>query len=225
MYALLILIGFVLIAYLFYSVELREWMIHWGSTAEERAYRFPGYEKIWRPHIEITRAITINATPEEIYPWINQLGRGAGWYSYDKYDNGGYPSADYIIPDIPLAKLGDKSELGEVISTASYDHIAWLSKKRHLLLSRADITYTYSLLPLNQKQTRLLVRVRLVSTGVFDWIDLRYFEFRDFIRMKRQLLNLKYLIETYPRRLEAGLINKDEAPFGHQKSKWSYALS
>ena len=42
----------------------------------------------------ITHAITIDAPPEAVWPWLVQLGSGrAGWYAYDHIDNGGRPSA------------------------------------------------------------------------------------------------------------------------------------
>ena len=37
-----------------------------------------------------THAITIDAPPEQVWPWIAQMGAGrAGWYSWDLIDNGG----------------------------------------------------------------------------------------------------------------------------------------
>ena len=51
-------------------------------------------------HLCTTRAITIAAPPEQVWPWLVQLGYGrAGWYSYDWIDNDNRPSADRILPD------------------------------------------------------------------------------------------------------------------------------
>ena len=38
--------------------------------------------------VAMTRAISIDAAAEQVWPWIAQLGRGAGWYSIDWLDNG-----------------------------------------------------------------------------------------------------------------------------------------
>ena len=55
-----------------------------------------------------THAITIQARPADIWPWLAQLGcRRAGWYSYDGLDNGGVASADYVIPELQQAEVGD----------------------------------------------------------------------------------------------------------------------
>jgi hypothetical protein len=222
MYGFLVFITFLLVFYLIYTIDLRPWIIHWGSTPEERAYRFPGYDQMIGPNVEITWGITINAPPQEIFPWIAQLGRGAGWYSYDKWTNGELLSADYIIPEIPPAQIGDKSSYGTITSVEPNDHIVWTAKKYAFLFSRLDITRTYSLLATKPNQTRLLVRERMTSIGFTDWFDLKGYETIDFIITRRQLLNLKDLIETYPRRLKAGLINQQKAQRRHQNSSWSH---
>ena len=52
-----------------------------------------------------TRAISVAAPPEQVWPWLVQLGYGrAGWYSYDWIDNDGHRSANRIIPE--LQELG-----------------------------------------------------------------------------------------------------------------------
>ena len=64
-----------------------------GIHSEERAGRLPGDEFLEispsRRVVAMTRAISIAAPPESVWPWIAQLGRGAGWYSVDRLDNGG----------------------------------------------------------------------------------------------------------------------------------------
>jgi hypothetical protein len=80
----------------------------WGSTDEEIARRLPGDEVLERPTFNATRAVTIEATPEEIWPWIVQIGyRRAGFYSYDLLDNDGIPSAERILPEYQNLKIND----------------------------------------------------------------------------------------------------------------------
>ncbi len=42
-----------------------------------------------RRTVIFTRAITIAETSHRVWPWLTQMGRGAGFYSYDRLDNGG----------------------------------------------------------------------------------------------------------------------------------------
>jgi hypothetical protein len=86
---------------------LRPWQMHWGATDEEVARRLPGDELVGRPHWNATRAVTVAATPEQIWPWLLQLGWGrAGWYGYDWVDNGGRPSAWALLPEHQHLEVG-----------------------------------------------------------------------------------------------------------------------
>jgi len=70
--------------------------------------KFPGEELITFPRKIITHDITIRASSEIVWPWLVQLGSGrAGWYSYDRIDNGGNPSAKKIIQELQNIKIGD----------------------------------------------------------------------------------------------------------------------
>ena len=70
---------FLLILILGY-LGINPWLLRWGATEEEVARAMPGD----LDHIGWTRAITIDATPEQIWPWLVQWGQGrGGWYSYD----------------------------------------------------------------------------------------------------------------------------------------------
>jgi hypothetical protein len=67
---------------------VRPWQLTWGATPEEVSRALPGDDLVTRPTFNATRAITIAAPPEEIWPWLIQVGlTRAGWYSYDILDN------------------------------------------------------------------------------------------------------------------------------------------
>lgn len=64
-------------------ILLTPWMDRWGATDEEIAATFPGDELVPKPASSVNRAITIHARPEQIYPWLVQIGADkGGWYSY-----------------------------------------------------------------------------------------------------------------------------------------------
>jgi hypothetical protein len=86
---------------------LRPWQMNWGATDDEVARPLPGDELVNRPHWNATRAVTVAATPEQIWPWLLQLGWGrAGWYGYDWVDNRGRPSAWEILPEHQHIEVG-----------------------------------------------------------------------------------------------------------------------
>lgn len=70
----------------------RRWHMRWGATDDEVRASMAGDELLLKASFNATRAITIQALPENVWPWIVQMGyRRAGFYTYDIADNGGYP--------------------------------------------------------------------------------------------------------------------------------------
>ena len=58
--------------------------LHWGSTEAELATALPGDELVPNANVTATRAATIAAAPDAVWPWIAQLGQGrGGFYTYD----------------------------------------------------------------------------------------------------------------------------------------------
>lgn len=68
----------------------------------------PGDELTPGPIISLTHAITIDAPPTHVWPWLVQMGCDrAGWYSYDFLDNAGRPSATTLVPAWQHLAVGD----------------------------------------------------------------------------------------------------------------------
>ncbi len=77
------LAGGLILGIALYFLLLWPWISHWGATDEEVQRTLPGDDLIANPAFVATKAITIQAPPEAIWPWLVQLGvdRG-GMYSY-----------------------------------------------------------------------------------------------------------------------------------------------
>src|SRR5689334_5036036 len=72
------------------------------------AAMLPGDDLLPAARAQVTHHIDIQAAPDRVWPWLVQMGRGrAGWYSWDRLDNGGVPSADRIIPALQTLAVGD----------------------------------------------------------------------------------------------------------------------
>ena len=92
---------------------IRPRLLSWGATGDEIARPMVGDELCARPQFNATRAVTIRARPEEIWPWLVQIGFGrAGWYTYDLLDNLGRHSAERIIPEFQHLAVGDWVPMG-----------------------------------------------------------------------------------------------------------------
>jgi hypothetical protein len=78
----------------------RKRLRNYGATRAERGATLPGDELVPGPTSASTMAVTIDAPPSEVWPWLVQMGCDrAGFYSWDRLDNGGRPSATEIHPE------------------------------------------------------------------------------------------------------------------------------
>jgi hypothetical protein len=77
----------------------------YGSTKEERRALLPGDDIIPNARVQTDHAVTIDAPPSAVWPWVAQMGWGrAGWYTARWVDrllfpaNG--PSLDHVVPEL-----------------------------------------------------------------------------------------------------------------------------
>ncbi len=94
---------------------LTPWMDRWGATNAEIVRTLPGDELVTSPKSQLNRAVTIAATPEQIFPWILQMGADKGaLYSYTWLEGLIFcpqVNADRIHPEWQNLKVGDQVKL------------------------------------------------------------------------------------------------------------------
>jgi hypothetical protein len=99
-----------------YTLFFRRRCLTWGATAEEVARKLPGDELLPEADIVSTRAVTIDAPPGAVWPWLVQMGSGRGGaYTYDWIENLlglRMHSARQILPQFQDLKVGDELPLG-----------------------------------------------------------------------------------------------------------------
>jgi hypothetical protein len=135
------------------------------ASRPERQGRMPGDAFIPRPMFTMTQAITINAPPEAVWPWLIQMGAGrAGWYSYDWIDDEGRPSLRDIVPALQHVKPGD---IFPALPGATEAFIVTTVESPHNLTLTAPandaprVSWEFLLAARPRERTRLLVRVRV----------------------------------------------------------------
>ena len=91
-----------------YGGWVRPRLMRWGASDEEVAGPYPGADLVPDGERGPTMAVTIDAPPDQVWPWLVQMGgdRG-GWYSWDHLDNAGRPSAQRVHPEWQDIALGD----------------------------------------------------------------------------------------------------------------------
>ena len=176
----------------------RSWHSRWGATDEELMLAMPGDDLIERPTFNVTRAITIQARPEEIWPWIVQIGYGrAGFYSYDLLDNLGKPSADRIIPELQHIEVGTWIPMsGKVTEETAFSVMAF-EPNRWMLWNKAASTWVWKLIPIDEESTRLIIRLKCQYRWARPTIvtDLILMEIGDFPMMRKLMLGIKQRAE------------------------------
>lgn len=92
-----------------YAYLVRPRLLRWGATDEEVRRPYPGANLIPDGKRGATMAITIEAPPARVWPWLLQMGYDrAGYYSWDYLDNLGHPSATRIHPEWQQLAVGDR---------------------------------------------------------------------------------------------------------------------
>lgn len=184
----------------FYLFWARPYQLRWGATDVEVKRSMPGDEINPHPTFLATRAITIEGTPEQIWPWLLQMGYGrAGFYAYDIFENIGSPrgiqSADYIIPEFQKFEVGDPMPISPAGGLSFY-----AIEPNKYVIWRGDDTYggfIWALYPLDNQHTRLVSRARLSYSWnrptqlIFDLFT----EFADHLAIRKILQGVKGRVE------------------------------
>ena len=90
-----------------YAFALRPWWRAWGVDPTESDLVFAGDDLVPDATVTETRGVEIGAAPEDVWPWLVQMGYNrAGWYSYDLVDMKG-ASVDRIVPELQRLAVGD----------------------------------------------------------------------------------------------------------------------
>lgn len=82
------LAGLLAILFALVTPFLRPLRKRWGATEEEVIGPHPGDGLVPDPQWTATHAVTIDAPPERVWPWVVQVGQGrGGFYSYQRLEN------------------------------------------------------------------------------------------------------------------------------------------
>lgn len=198
---------------------LRDRLRNWGSTEEEAARPLPGDGLVPDPRGGATMATTISAPPEEVWPWLVQMGCDrAGWYSWDRLDNAGRASSDRIVPEWQQIQMGDR--LASTPDGQFWFDVAHLDPGRALVLRASidiagrhsiepndplpplssDSTWGFHLEELGPDRTRLLVRG--FDRGRPGWltgaVNFIFWEPAHAVMQRRQFQNLGRLASHQP---------------------------
>ncbi|MGA4788974.1 MULTISPECIES: SRPBCC family protein [Nocardia] len=186
-----------------YRLFARRWCLSWGATEEEVRRRMPGDDLLLLPDMLSTRAITIEADPSAVWPWLVQFGPGRGGiYSYDWIDRllgVDVHSARSILPQFQDLAVGD-------VVTANSDNtpsrVAMLEPERTLVFRTDDGNWIweFGLYP-RPEGTRLVSRNRIATPGASTALrlfDTFFLEPGSLVMEQKMLRGIKERAEAHP---------------------------
>lgn len=190
----------------------RRWLRNWGSSPAERRRVWPGDRFVMPVHRTYTRAISIAAPSEAVWPWLIQFGLGrGGFYSYELLERlAGIPvcNVDSIVPDFQDLAVGDEIRLHP---KAPGIPVAALEAGKHLCfgmleglndaVERPDPARSWSMYVepgAGRNSSRLLLRGCLETTRkqtLLKRLGILIEEPIDFIMEQRMLRTIRRLVE------------------------------
>ncbi|MEO8610384.1 MAG: hypothetical protein ABI690_20985 [Chloroflexota bacterium] len=197
------------------SPLLRGWYNHWRAAAVEFKNPLPGDERVRRPRLGYTRAVTIRALPVQIWPWLVQLGQErGGLYSYEPLENliGCHMhNVDCIVPEWQHLDIGSTMRLGpkgyplfkvvaqepeRFIEFAGADPVSEqvASITDPMPAPYANFSWSFCLVPYPNATTRLIVHARqdFAPANFTNWLLWRVFmEPINFVMERKMLLGIK----------------------------------
>lgn len=196
-----------------YAGWVRPRLLTWGATPAEAGGSYPGDDLVPDPDGTSTMAVTLPAPPQRVWSWLAQMGYDrAGWYSWDRLDRGGQPSAGRIVPE--WQHLAEGQHLAVSRDGRNWFTVALLEPARTLVLRSStempsgrpfdarsgalpraylDGIWAFHLRPAGDGQTRLVVRTRGRSRprALMAPFDRLAGEPAHFIMQTRQFRNLR----------------------------------
>jgi hypothetical protein len=181
------------------------WHRAWGTTPGEWQMALPGDRTPRTPQLEILHAVTIEAPPSAVWPWLAQLGQDrAGFYSYDWLERAfgaNVHNVSVIRPEWQSRNVGeqvyavDAGYMGGLFGERPGWTIEVFEPDRALVLKHWG---AFVLVPQPDGHTRLLIRSTISHERIPAWaaaLNFTLFELPHFIMQRRMLLGIKTLAE------------------------------
>jgi len=203
-----------------------------GSTAGERRMRLPGDDLVVRPQLRTDHAVTIDAPPEQIWPWLTQMGWHLGGYYTPAWVDRllfrqNWPSLDHLDPALLRdLEVGDTIPDGPpgtawyIVTEVDAPDTLVLRSTTHLppgwrdrFGARIDWTWSVRLTELSGRRTRLQLRVR--GRMAPPWVTAVYVATivpADYVMARGMLRGIKRRAEACPVLGPVSITDKSASP-------------
>jgi hypothetical protein len=175
--------------------------LRWGATDDELNDTLAGDELVPAADLTATRAVTVHAPADRVWPWLAQLGQGrGGFYSYDHLENlvgCDIHSAERVLPEWQSIEVGDAvhlhPEVGLVVAVVELGRALVL--RGGVPIGRTpppyDCTWAFALRDQADGSTRLVVRERYGYSRRWARLLVEPAELISFVMSRRMLRGIK----------------------------------
>jgi hypothetical protein len=182
-------------------VTVRPVLLNVGSTPAERSAAMPGDHAVVVPRTAMTRSVTLDGTPAQVWPWLVQMGVGkAGFYGYDWLENLGpaglvddIRNANRVHPEWQDLAVGD--HVLPLPGATSWTVTELVPEQRLVITDDHNWTWALVLRPTGQSQTRLVTRMRWAQVSGIDHLPALLYDLGDLIIVARTLHGLDQRVE------------------------------
>lgn len=160
-----------------YAIAVRPRILRWGATDDEVRRTLPGDDLVPWPRYRLTHAITVRVPPEDVWPWLVQMGQGrGGLYTYDRLQQAlGFEleNVDSILPELQRLAVGDEIRLVPADFRVPLRFTVETIEPERALVLRSPgtreesfrsglpvVSWVFVLEPVDALSTRLIVRFR-----------------------------------------------------------------
>lgn len=205
---------------------IRSWYRTWGATSEEIERPMPLDERIPFPSLASTRATTIKARPEQVWPWIVQMGEPprAGFYSYtwiERLQGLNIENTARILPDYQTLNVGDSLDAAGNMIVLAVKPGRFVALGPPADCDWLESTWVIALYPLGDNSTRLVTRLKgrmnfrlmLRALPPTVWPFWLVIEPGVFVMERRMMLEIKRLAERSARATLIGADGREEGMF------------
>ena len=200
-----VLAGFGLLLYVAAASVMFPWHRSWGSTRDELAMALPGDPAIRDRALEIQHAVTIDASPSDVWAWLVQIGQDrAGFYSYDALERAVGADIHNVLavrPEWQTRQAGDfvpaaqRGYLETFFPEGPGWNVSYVDPGRALVLENWG---AFVLLPTTAGGTRFIIRSTISHRRIPVWasvFNMAAFQLPHFIMQRRMMLTIKTLAE------------------------------
>ena len=188
---------------------VRPWCLRWGATDEEVRRPMPLDDHVPHPRLDSTMAITIDAPPGRIWPWLVQMGDAprAGYYSYawiERLMGMDIENSWRVLPEYQRVEVGDALDRAGTMTVLAVEPDHHLVLGPPATFEEVRASWAFALYPIDQRRTRFVTRVHgdwsyprmLRSTPPLAWPFYLLIEPGAFVMERKMLLEIRERAES-----------------------------